>query len=85
VAKPTLERSAMISPRKSRDSKRPTKKRSIPANATATAIASRRRKGSWRINGEAIRTQTTPQYWRKIALAADVHFVASTNVVRHAA
>ena len=75
----------MISPRRPRVSKRPTKKSSIPENATATASASRRRSGSRRTSGDASSTQMTPEYWMKIALAADVHFVARTKVVRQAA
>src|SRR5947199_327221 len=47
--------------------------------------------GTWRrprrksTYGASTRNQTTPLYWRKIALAADVHLVATTNVVRQPA
>ena len=47
------------------------------------AMASRARIGSRTTSGEKSRTQTTPAYWRKIAFAAVVHFVAMTNEVRH--
>ncbi len=85
VAKKTLDASAAISPAYPRDANLPAKKSSIPPNAIVTATASRRWNGSFRTRGEKRSTQTTPQYWMKIALAAEVHLVASTNVVRHAA
>jgi len=46
---------------------------------------SRARSASARRSGERRRIHTTPLYWRKIAFAAVVHFVATTNVVRQAA
>jgi hypothetical protein len=47
-------------------------------------MTSRRRIGSRSTSGERSNTQITPAYCRKIAFAAVVHFVATTNVVRHA-
>jgi hypothetical protein len=49
------------------------------------AAVSPRRRGSPRSRGAARSTQTTPVNWRKIALAAVVHLVATTNVVRQPA
>lgn len=85
VAKKTLERSAIALPAIPRGSNRPTKNSAIPANAAETAMTSRRRIGSFSTIGESNSTQTTPAYCRKIAFAAVVHFVAVTNVSRHAA
>ena len=48
------------------------------------AITSRRRIGSFTTRGANSSTHTTPAYCRKIAFAAVVHFVATTNAVRHA-
>ena len=84
AAKKTLEMSAMTLPDIPRVSRRPTKNSAMPAIATAMAMASRMRIGSFVTIGENRRTQTTPAYCRKIAFAAVVHFVATTNVVRHA-
>ena len=67
-----------------RVSKRPTKKSAMPLMATAMAMTSRARIGSRSTIGESSSTQTTPAYCRKIAFAAVVHFVATTNAVRQA-
>ena len=82
AAKKTPERSATASPARPGESNRPRKKSAIPANAIPIAAASRTCRGSFTTSGEKRSTQTTPLYWRKIAFAAEVHFVAMTNVMR---
>jgi hypothetical protein len=57
-------------------------KSAMPPIATVIAIASRARIGSRTTSGEKSSTHTTPAYCRKIAFAAVVHFVATTNAVR---
>ena len=84
AAKKTLDTSAMPLPAMPRASNRPTKKSAIPAMATEIAMTSRARIGSRTTSGENSSTHTTPAYCRKIAFAAVVHFVATTNDVRHA-
>ena len=84
-AKNTPDASATRSPARPHAPYRPTKKSAMPANATPTAMASRRSKRSPSTTGASSTTHTTPLYWRKIALAAVVHFVAVTKVVRQAA
>src|SRR5438046_2883931 len=57
----------------------------MPPSATAIASASRAWRGSPTTSGASRKTHTTPLYWRKTALAAVVHLVATTKVVRQAA
>ena len=57
----------------------------MPPSATAIASASRAWRGSPTTSGASRKTHTTPLYWRKTALAAVVHLVATTKVVKHAA
>jgi len=57
----------------------------MPASATAMATASRGSRASPTTSGAKRKTHTTPLYWRKMALAAVVHLVATTKVVKQAA
>jgi len=70
---------------RARASSLPTKKSAMPPSATAIASASRGWRGSPTTSGASRKTHTTPLYWRKTALAAVVHLVATTKVVRQAA